>query len=228
MTAIRLPFHFDTSLILNEIAQMPAGAFTEIGSPYISDKGLFGVHLLVADWEEAQKSGEPRLKESRHLQNSPYIREVLESFKTQKLLARVHKLMPGASIQPHRDGNKHRLRIHVPLVTGEGSHFNLDGKILSMEAGEAWYLDVRQLHDVANKGKTERIHLVLDVERNAWLDSLLEELGHEFEPENSYGNMNLDDLLAMQELLQNMEGAGSGEVLESLEEEINKRREESL
>jgi hypothetical protein len=38
-----------------------------------------------------------------------------------------------------------------------------------MAAGEIWYLDFNQPHSVVNRGKSERVHLVIDVCVNDWL-----------------------------------------------------------
>ena len=37
----------------------------------------------------------------------------------------------------------------------------------------AWHVDVRFRHEVENADDTPRVHLVMDLMRNAWLDALL-------------------------------------------------------
>jgi hypothetical protein len=45
-------------------------------------------------------------------------------------------------------------------------------KRLEMLAGECWYTNVNFVHSVANKSSQDRIHLVIDGERNDWSDQL--------------------------------------------------------
>lgn len=70
------------------------------------------------------------------------------------------------------------LRIHIPLVTNpecEVLQWELDGKVKArnLKVGEAWYLDTRKPHAVRNKGKSDRVHLVMDVESTPDLRRLL-------------------------------------------------------
>lgn len=41
-----------------------------------------------------------------------------------------------------------------------------------MNEGECWYINANFTHAVANKGKEDRIHLVIDGIRNEWTDEL--------------------------------------------------------
>ena len=50
--------------------------------------------------------------------------------------------------------------------------FTLAGKKLEMKPGECWYTNVNHIHSVSNHGKTDRIHLVIDGQRNEWSDEL--------------------------------------------------------
>jgi hypothetical protein len=80
---------------------------------------------------------------------------------------------PDAGVAPGR-----LLRIHIPLITNPGVRFEqwlLDGsrREAHMRAGEAWYLDTRKPHTATNRGATERVHLVLDVESSQALLELL-------------------------------------------------------
>ena len=222
MTAIRLPFHFDAAALLREVQAFPPDAFEEIRSAYISDGGLWGMHLLVGDVEHTREGGGARQKESHWLEKAPVIRETLQTFKAPLLLARIHKLQPGGSIQAHRDGNAWRMRIHVPIQTAEGSSFLLAGQELKLQAGEAWYLDVRQIHEVANRGNTERIHLVLDLERNAWWDAVMESSGLAPKAKGPYAGLSKPQLLEMKSNLEKMDNEASLRLLKALETELAK------
>lgn len=100
---------------------------------------------------------------------------------------RLMKLSPGGGeLERHTDNcdpdvgtrNKQLFRVHVPIVTNPKVLFTVwDQKgVMSekhMGVGEAWYLDTRKPHRAINGGKTDRIHLVMDVESNEELRALL-------------------------------------------------------
>ncbi len=70
------------------------------------------------------------------------------------------------------------LRIHIPLVTNPECfvlQWRLDGTLKkeNLKVGEAWYLDTRKPHAVKNGGKSDRVHLVMDVESSPELRRLL-------------------------------------------------------
>jgi hypothetical protein len=70
------------------------------------------------------------------------------------------------------------MRIHVPIDTNPSVEFEmwrLSGRTVRchMGTGETWYLDTRKPHRAWNKGTTERIHLVMDVESSPALLALL-------------------------------------------------------
>ena len=82
-------------------------------------------------------------------------------------------LQAGSEIKPHRDRDlafeMGEARIHFPVVTNEYVEFYIDHELVRMNEGECWYINANLEHKVANKGKTDRIHLVIDCEVNDWL-----------------------------------------------------------
>ena len=60
------------------------------------------------------------------------------------------------------------------MVTNPHVDFRLNGTRIDMPAGSAWYLRVSDPHSVANRGGTERVHLVIDAMLDAGLVALLE------------------------------------------------------
>lgn len=90
---------------------------------------------------------------------------------------RLLRLGPGAAIGEHRDFKlgyeDGEVRVHVPLTTSDAVEFVHAGERVQMLPGEAWYLDFNQPHAVANRGTTDRIHLVLDCVVDEWLDGQL-------------------------------------------------------
>jgi hypothetical protein len=75
------------------------------------------------------------------------------------------KLLAGGKIDPHRDahpsfGCGHR--IHVPVTTNPRVRFTVDGRPFKLEVGQAYEINNKLMHSVANKGTTDRIHFIFD------------------------------------------------------------------
>lgn len=87
------------------------------------------------------------------------------------------RLEAGGEIHEHRDadvGLRHEeVRLHVPVTTNDDVDFRLDGMRVVMRPGECWYLNLTLPHSVANRGATDRVHLVIDAVANEWLRDLL-------------------------------------------------------
>ena len=70
------------------------------------------------------------------------------------------------------------IRLHVPIKTNPSvkvTSWGLDnqGSVKHLKLGELWYLNIRCPHKVINAGKTERIHLVIDVVSNESIRALI-------------------------------------------------------
>jgi quercetin dioxygenase-like cupin family protein len=75
------------------------------------------------------------------------------------------KLFPGGEISPHIDNLfslSHAHRVHLPITTNNGVEFTVGGKSIHMKEGELWEVNNRQTHSVANRGDSERVHLIVD------------------------------------------------------------------
>lgn len=108
---------------------------------------------------------------------APYLREVLAAFACPLLAVRLMRLAPGSLIKEHRDHDLRfedgTVRIHVPVVTNDGVDFRLNGTRCVMPAGSSWYLRLSDPHSVANRGPSDRVHLVIDATVNGWIEALL-------------------------------------------------------
>jgi hypothetical protein len=113
-----------------------------------------------------------------HLARCPYVREVLSGFQCPLLAVRFLRLGPGSIIKEHKDYNlgfeDGEIRLHIPIQTNPGVEFILDGQRVDMKEGECWYLNFNLSHRVANRGTTDRIHLVIDCVVNEWLRDFLQ------------------------------------------------------
>jgi mannose-6-phosphate isomerase-like protein (cupin superfamily) len=104
------------------------------------------------------------------------IQQWLESFQCPLLSVRLLNLKSNAIIKEHRD---HELcfengeaRLHVPIFTNPFVEFVLNNIRVEMREGECWYINANLPHRVANKGTSDRIHLVVDCLVNDWLTSI--------------------------------------------------------
>jgi Aspartyl/Asparaginyl beta-hydroxylase len=112
------------------------------------------------------------------LEHCPGFRAVLAAFDCPLRTVRLMRLTPGSVINEHTDVDLSfedgMVRIHIPVTTNEDVAFHLNGSRVVLEAGTAWYLRLSDPHRVANRGSTDRVHLVVDANVNAWVEALFE------------------------------------------------------
>lgn len=117
------------------------------------------------------------------MDSCPYFKEIIAGFKFEKTTVRLLRLAAGAIIKPHTDNDlgyeDGYFRIHIPVITNPEVEFILDNQRLIMNEGECWYINANFKHSVANKGKEDRIHLVIDGIRNEWTDALFFKVANE-------------------------------------------------
>ncbi len=121
--------------------------------------------------------------DTRFLGTCPYFQDVLATFQCELGAVRLMKLAPGSRIKEHRDYDldpEHgHVRLHIPVVTNPDVEFLLNGNRVSMNPGECWYLRLSDPHRVANRGTTDRVHMVVDAAVNSWLKNQLSQAGLE-------------------------------------------------
>ena len=111
-----------------------------------------------------------------------YVREVLAAFPCTQQAVRFLRLKAGSTIKEHTDYQlgfeDGEVRLHIPVVTNPQVEFVLNGVRIPMQAGECWYHNFNLPHRIANRGFTDRVHLVIDCELNDWLRELLVTADH--------------------------------------------------
>jgi hypothetical protein len=117
--------------------------------------------------------------DTRLLARCPYFQHVLAAFQCPLLAVRLMKLSPGSIIKPHGDhdlsSDSDTVRFHVPVATNPDVDFRLNGERVILNEGECWYLRLSETHSVANRGQSDRIHLVLDAVVTPWVQERLQE-----------------------------------------------------
>jgi aspartyl/asparaginyl beta-hydroxylase (cupin superfamily) len=119
-----------------------------------------------------------RFMDTALLSECPCIKALLQSFQCELMAVRLMNLQAGSVIKPHKDAElcfeKGEARVHIPIVTNDGVSFFSEDKLVRMQEGECWYINVNLRHSVSNEGSTDRIHLVIDCEVNEWLKELFQ------------------------------------------------------
>jgi hypothetical protein len=112
------------------------------------------------------------------LTGSPYFRDVLNALACPLHAARLMRLTSGSVTKEHHDYDlsyeQGMVRIHSPVTTNDGGNFRLNGARCVMAAGSSWYLRLSDPHSVANRGSSDRVHLVIDAVVNDWIAALFE------------------------------------------------------
>jgi hypothetical protein len=165
------------------------------------------------------------LKPTVFLEQCDYLKEVIHFFQAPILSARLLKLTVGSVIKPHED---HRMgyednnfRIHIPITTNKQVSFVLDNEKLTLLPGTCWYINANFMHSVSNLGTEDRVHLVIDLERNTWSDELFFSLA----PKESFELPSAMSQESLIEMIANLEHLDS-EVSKNYAEQYRKRLEE--
>lgn len=162
----RLPLRFDVARLRAEAAALPAEAWARHPNDL---KGNSAARLISVDGGENDEVN-GRMQATAHLQQSPYIRQILASFGVVWSRSRLLRLAPDTIVPEHADINYHwftRVRLHIPIVTRPEVRFHCADQVVHMAAGEAWVFDNWRSHRVENFTPDERIHLVADTSGSA-------------------------------------------------------------
>ena len=107
------------------------------------------------------------------LDHCPAIRGLLAQLQCPLRSVRLMRLKAGARILPHFDHGlsleSGQARLHLSIQTSDAIDFLVDGQRVPMRAGELWYFNAEQTHEVHNHGDEDRINLVIDCVANPWL-----------------------------------------------------------
>jgi hypothetical protein len=177
---IRLPLHFDAARLQADLDHVQQSAWTAHFNQRIYDGDWSVVPLRAVPGSPIPAfslPNETRQEDTPLLRNCEYFQQVLASFKCPLASVRLLRLGAGAVIKEHTDPllslDHGEVRIHVVLRTNPEVECRIDGVSGRWAAGECWYADFTKPHSFANRGKTERVHIVLDCGLNDWLRDLL-------------------------------------------------------
>jgi hypothetical protein len=157
----RLPVCFDAVKLAEEVSQLDESLWRPHPQGYVGNSALL---LISSGGKQTDEAFGPMVA-TPALEQCPYIRQVLCSFQTVIGRSRLMRLEGKSNVSPHSDTHyywRHRVRIHIPLVTNPQVRFHCDGDEVHMAAGEAWIFDNYRQHHVENLSSDTRIHLVAD------------------------------------------------------------------
>lgn len=183
-SACRLPLAFDAAQLQADVATLAPTDWQAHfnNSIYQGDwsaaalRAVPGSHNAIYSDPNAETWADTEL-----LEHCPHLQAALSQFACPLLSARLLRLAPSAVINEHRDHglglDVGEVRIHLVISTNPDVECRIDGESYRWAAGECWYADFSLPHFFANRGDTERVHLVLDCKVNDWLLALLATAG---------------------------------------------------
>lgn len=180
---VRLPVAFDAELLQRDLAAITGSEWIEhfVKQNFEGDWSVLPLRICKGATHPVMMIySDPNATEYEDgplLARTPYFREVLASLQCEVKTVRLMKLTPGSVIKEHRDhdlaAENGVARLHVPVTTNADVDFRLNGERIAMEPGSAWYLRLMDPHSVANRGSTDRVHMVIDCVADDWLTGML-------------------------------------------------------
>ncbi len=179
--SLKLPLQFDAALLQADLNRIVAHEFV----PHFNTAYYEGDWSVVpfrsvggrADRIYPDPTAKTAFADTPLLARCPYVQQVLATLLCPQQAVRFMRLKAGSSIKEHQDYQlgyeDGEIRVHIPVVTNPEVEFVLNGVRIDMTAGECWYLNFNLPHRVANRGTSDRIHLVVDCIVNDWLRELL-------------------------------------------------------
>jgi ribosomal protein S18 acetylase RimI-like enzyme len=181
--AVKLPLQFDAARLQADLARITAAEFVPHFNTGYYEGDWSAVPLRSVGGRMEQIYPDPTAKnafaDTPLLARCDYIREVLATLRCPQQAVRFLRLKTGSVIKEHCDHelgfDDGEVRLHIPVITNPEVEFVLNQIRVFMNEGECWYLNVNRPHRVANRGATDRVHLVVDCVVNDWLRDLLQD-----------------------------------------------------
>jgi hypothetical protein len=182
---VRLPLAFDPAPLAADLAAFGEGEWIRhfVRSNYEGEWSVIPLRAAAGETHPVRMIGTHPLAErfvdTVYLDRAPAVRALLAALDCPLKAVRLMRLTPGSRILEHDDfdpdAESGTARLHIPITTSDAVEFLLNRRPVRMRPGELWYLRLSDPHAAANRGATDRVHLVADVRLSPWLLELLEE-----------------------------------------------------
>jgi len=180
---IRLPFSLDPDPLAADLERFEAADWVRhyVRGNYEGDWSAVPLRAAAGESHPIRMIGVHRAAEyvdTLYLDRAPSLRAALEHFPCPLKAVRLMRLAAGSIIKEHEDFDpegetRPAVRLHVPITTSPEVEFLLNGTPVPMTPGSVWYLRLSGPHKVANRGASDRVHLVIDAWINDWLAEAL-------------------------------------------------------
>jgi len=184
---LQLPLSFDPVLLRRDLEALSATPWTShfVRQNYEGDWSVIPLRCTAGETHPIRMIySDPTATDfidTPFLDTCPYFRTVIAAFACPVRSVRLMRLTPGSVIKEHTDLDlgveSGTARIHVPVTTNPDVEFLLNRRRVDMKEGQAWYLRLGDPHAVANRGTSDRVHLVLDLMANDWLMGFFDSAG---------------------------------------------------
>ncbi|WP_246263293.1 aspartyl/asparaginyl beta-hydroxylase domain-containing protein [Caulobacter soli] len=181
---MQLPLHFDPVLLRQDLEALAATPWTAhfVRQNYEGDWSVIPLRCMAGEKHPVRMIYSDPVAtdfvDTPFLEACPYFREVIATFDCPVRSVRLMRLTPGSVIKEHTDLDmgveSGSVRIHIPVTTNPDVEFLLNRRRVEMREGQVWYLRLGDPHAVANRGASDRVHLVLDLFANDWLMGFFE------------------------------------------------------
>jgi hypothetical protein len=177
VTSHQLPWHFDPHLLEEDLGHVRPEEWVPHFNTQEYEGEWHGVPLRSVGGKAGGIYSDPTpattFADTPVLARCPYFQAMLAQFACPVRSVRLIRLGPLSRIREHRDYKlgyeDGEIRLHVPITTNPDVDFVVNGNKLRMNAGECWYVNFNLPHRVVNRGRTPRVHLVIDCAVNEWL-----------------------------------------------------------
>ena len=177
---LKLPFLFDALQLQNAVNDLVSAKWQMHYQTLHYDGEWSAIPLRSVDGKTDSIMVSPIsdvvYSDTAFLQNSPYLKTVLQTFLCPLQAVRLLKLNAGSRIKEHRDAElnfeKGEIRLHIPIVTHPDVAFYLDSERMYLKEGECWYMNFNLPHHIANNSPIDSVHLVIDATVNDWVVQL--------------------------------------------------------
>jgi hypothetical protein len=182
---VRLPLAFDPAPLAAELVAFGEADWIRhfVHSNYEGNWSVIPLRAAAGETHPVRMIGTHPLAErfvdTFYLQRAPALQALLAGLACPLKAVRLMRLTPGSRILEHDDHDPDAAngtaRLHLPITSNDGVEFLLNRRPVPMRPGELWYLRLSEPHAVANRGPTDRVHLVIEARLNGWLLDLLGE-----------------------------------------------------